>query len=244
MLGFHKPALFVFGFRDHRRNRHALTTPKGMEWAKSQSDFEIKQQNYENLMDYLHDLRGFFVNETRRYLPDVPIPTLKDFSFGWLKGFAPPNWDKFIAELETVEFEANREAAKILNALGTEPSTDAPGASSLPSVEFVILRPHDVVYEPPPAETNLVVPAIGREKVILQGRTLPALVNGKKKKVTSKQYDLIEALLKARPIGMTKDGIENIHGGARGILRGLIRDTDWREVLHMAGASNCRYRID
>ena len=36
-------------------------------------------------------------------------------------------------------------------------------------------------------------------------------MNGVTKKLTSKRYDVIEALTKARPHGLTKDGIEKIH---------------------------------
>jgi hypothetical protein len=80
--------------------------------------------------------------------------------------------------------------------------------------------------------------------VILSGRNSPAIVHEKKKTLTAPQYDVIEALLAAKPLGLTKDGIERVRTDARSILKRLMHDPDWRKVIHMALIVGGRYRID
>ena len=95
-----------------------------------------------------------------------------------------------------------------------------------------------------PPELQIARPAAPiQPAVILQDRT-QALVRGIKKPINTAQYEVIEALIKARPTGLTKDGIERIRGDARGILRRLSRDKDWEAVIHMARVNSGRYRID
>ena len=80
--------------------------------------------------------------------------------------------------------------------------------------------------------------------VVLQGRNRPALVNGKSKTINSARYDVIEALINAKPIGLTKDGLEKVRTDARAMLRKLRKDPDWAKVIHMAEMTSGRYRID
>jgi len=91
---------------------------------------------------------------------------------------------------------------------------------------------------------NPVEPREGQPKVSLLGRTKGALVAGKIKKLTGPRYDVIEALINARPLGMTKDGIEKVRTDARGILTRMRHDPDWEKVIHMAEVNSGRYRIE
>jgi hypothetical protein len=86
--------------------------------------------------------------------------------------------------------------------------------------------------------------AVTDPAVALQGRNFPAIVNGVSKQLNSVQFDLIDALIKAKPLGLTKDSIEAIRTDARGVLRRLKKDPDWNRVIHMAQAVGGRYRID
>lgn len=80
--------------------------------------------------------------------------------------------------------------------------------------------------------------------VVLRGPNLPTLINGKEKRLNSTQYAVIEALARARPHGLTKEGIGKIRTDARGILTRLCRDIDWAGVIHMAKVTGGRYRLD
>lgn len=82
-------------------------------------------------------------------------------------------------------------------------------------------------------------------RVVVNARDRSATIDGKPKRLNTKQYDLISALVASRPLGKTKDGIEGIHTDARGILRRLAKkDPDWARVIHMAQVTSGRYRID
>lgn len=72
----------------------------------------------------------------------------------------------------------------------------------------------------------------------------PCAVLGKPKKaLTDGERAVIEALLKAGTNGLTKDALEKERGSARRILKSLRRDSDWAQVIQMAGRTNGRYRI-
>jgi hypothetical protein len=95
-----------------------------------------------------------------------------------------------------------------------------------------------------PTPLNAGNPQAKPPRVILLGRTEGASVDGKIKELTETQYDVVEALVKAAPNGLKKVEIENIAKDARAILERLRRDEDWKAVIHMAGGTGRRYRID
>ena len=88
------------------------------------------------------------------------------------------------------------------------------------------------------------VPKAGVPAVTLSPASRSAVVRGSNKPLNIAQYDVIESLVNARPNGLTKDGIERVRTDARGILRRLLKDNDWASVIHMAGVTSGRYRID
>jgi hypothetical protein len=83
--------------------------------------------------------------------------------------------------------------------------------------------------------------------VVLAGQGQSPRVLGRlKSPLSHAQYDVVQALLKAGPAGLTKDGLtsNSNHGDAVNILKRLARsDPDWKEVIRLAGKTGGRYRI-
>ncbi|HEX8915058.1 MAG TPA: hypothetical protein VF796_22090 [Humisphaera sp.] len=80
--------------------------------------------------------------------------------------------------------------------------------------------------------------------VRLQGIGKPVYVREKLKKALGKaQYAVVESLVKAGDVGLSKDSLEAICGDARGVLRRLARDEDWGSVIHLPGKPGVGYRI-
>jgi hypothetical protein len=84
-------------------------------------------------------------------------------------------------------------------------------------------------------------------RVVLRGREEGPIVLGKpKRKLTTPQYNVVQALLDAGDGGLTKDELvsKSGHEDARGILTRLAeKDADWKEVIHFAGQTGGGYRI-
>ena len=84
-------------------------------------------------------------------------------------------------------------------------------------------------------------------KVLLFGQTDSPIVNGNPKKpLTTAQYDVVRALLKAGPNGLTKDTLvtKSRHGGALRTLKDLAaKDADWRRAISLAKVTGGGYRI-
>lgn len=81
--------------------------------------------------------------------------------------------------------------------------------------------------------------------VILDKRKQSAIVNGKPKSLRKLQCKVIDALINARPTGLTLESLNKLCGDPRGIVKRMReKDTDWAEVIHMAENSGGRYSID
>jgi hypothetical protein len=102
------------------------------------------------------------------------------------------------------------------------------------------------------AETERAKPSPNSEgtrrvaQVELRGRNLAA-IDGTTKTLNSAQYDVIDALINARPTGLTLNSLKkkSAHTDARGILRRLRdKDKDWETVIRMAGRPYGHYHVD
>jgi hypothetical protein len=84
-------------------------------------------------------------------------------------------------------------------------------------------------------------------RVELRGRHEGPIVLGKlKKKLTKAQYNVVQALLQARDLGLTKDQLveKSGHTDAVNVLKNLAKkDSDWKEVIHLAGITGGGYRL-
>jgi 7-cyano-7-deazaguanine synthase in queuosine biosynthesis len=73
----------------------------------------------------------------------------------------------------------------------------------------------------------------------------PVLFGSVQKPPLSKAaYSVVEALVRANGDGMRKRELEKICGDARGVLRRLAKDKDWRQVIHFPGTPGHGYRIE
>jgi hypothetical protein len=84
-------------------------------------------------------------------------------------------------------------------------------------------------------------------RVRLRGRSArPAVLNHLKRKLTTAQYDVVEALLAASDDGLSKDELatNSKHDDAVNVLKRLAKsDPDWGTVIRLAGKKGGRFRI-
>ena len=90
-------------------------------------------------------------------------------------------------------------------------------------------------------------PKAQSERVSLFGQGTDPSIDGKPKdKLTTPQYDVIQALIEAGAKGLNKDELVTKSGraGARAILTRLCHgDSDWKSVIQFAGKTGGGYRI-
>jgi hypothetical protein len=80
--------------------------------------------------------------------------------------------------------------------------------------------------------------------VILRGENQRPIVLGiEKKRLTKKQYKVVDALVRAGEEGLSLHQLKLLSGEPRGTLKTVARDRDWARVIHMAGLAYGRYRI-